>query len=526
VLTDKTVATQREDKMKAHKAKLTLKSINPQKNKNLIILSISLLLMISLISLPLMAPVNASTATYTFGNSTVGSLTNWFGTDRDASRFQLTQNGILQSITAYFSTTGFSAKAAIYTDNNGAPSTLIVQSSAQSVTVKGWNTFAVPQTSLNTGYYWLCVVSSGGSSAGLMISTSSNSHSWKTNTYTSDYPSTFGTPSGYEKSATSIYATYTVTTQSTPPPTSNTLLLGLGHPSWAYDKNSNPIDIRGLVTLAASSHANCWREAMSANSAITSYQTNLKSYLDAAGIKLVIQTLASSVGAMSTQDESNIINNVGSAQSNWINSWGSKISQLQPYAIMVMNEPTNGGTFSTASSSAFAAYRQFCSNAISAWRLIKPDLVVIVNNDPFNDVFDSTSYGFAANPLPFTNIMYGRHIYYAYDNSYPPSYLPDQQSYWNGNTASGKQYLTNIITRESSALIAKGQTVIWDEWGANVNAPNAQAYVRDFISICRSLGISCLYYDFVPSTYSPTGLLNSDYKTLNAVGSAWASSCS
>jgi hypothetical protein len=516
--------------MKTHNFAKTTYTIRLGKFRKPVVILMSALFLISILSVFSESTVQAATS-YTFGNNAVGSLTNYFGTDKDASRFQLTQNGILQSITTYFTNAGFNAKTAIYTDNNGAPSTLLVQSNAQAVTTSGWNTFTVTQTSLTVGYYWLCVTSSSASSIGTMITASTNSHAWKPATYSNEFTSTFGTPTGYEKSATSIYATYTTTT-TTPPPTttpytsSTGVLLGLGHPSWAYDKYSNPVDIRGLVNLAAASGATCWREAMSANSAVSSYQVNLKSYLDAAGIKLLIQTLASSVGVISTQDELNIINNVGSAQSNWIKSWGSKILQLQPYAIVVMNEPTNGATFATPSAQAFANYRQFCINAINAWRQIKPDLVILVNNDPFNDFFDSTSYGFAANPLPFTNILYGRHIYYAYSNSYPPSYLPDQQAYWNGNTAQGKQLLTNLINSESSALIAKGQKVIWDEWGANVNAPNAKAYVQDFISICRSKGISCLYYDFVPSSYEPTGLLNGDYKSLNSIGQTWANSIS
>jgi hypothetical protein len=467
------------------------------------------------------SPVQAATTTQTFGNTSVGSITNCFQTDRDASRFQLTETGTVQSITAYLLTNGFNVKAAIYTDNNGAPSTLVVQSSAQYVSSTGWNTFTLTPISLSAGYYWLSVVSSSMSSAGLMSSSSSNNHAWKTDTYYSDYPSSFGSPSGYEKTQTCIYATYTVTTQTS---TSSDLLLGLGHPSWSYDRNSNPVDINALVNLAASSGANSWREAMTYNSQVNSYQVSLKSALDKAGIKLIIQTLASSAGSMSVQDEYNIINNVGSAQTDWINGWRSKIAQLQPYGIMVMNEPSNGGTYRTASSSQFDAYRQFCINCINSWRQVKSDLVIVVNNYPFNDVFDSTSYGFAANPLSYSNIYYGRHIYYAYDNLYPPFYLPDQQAYWNGNTASGKQLLANLLQSESSALIAKGQKVIWDEWGANVNAPNAQAYVQDFISICREKGISCLFYDLVPSSYSPSGLLNSDYKTLNSVGQAWANS--
>jgi hypothetical protein len=157
---------------------------------------------------------------YTFGNTAVGTLTNSFSTDKDASRFQLTQSGVLQSISAYFGSAGFNAKAAIYTDNNGAPSTLIAQSSSQAVTASGWKTFTVPESFLTSGYYWLCVVSSS-YSLGAMTSTSTNSHAWKTTSYSGEFASAFGTPSGYEKTATSIYATYTATTSipnSTPTP--------------------------------------------------------------------------------------------------------------------------------------------------------------------------------------------------------------------------------------------------------------------------------------------------------------------
>ena len=310
--------------------------------------------------------------------------------------------------------------------------------------------------------------------------------------------------------------------------TGSSLLLGAGHPAWAYDHNGNPVNIQLLVNLAAASGANSWREAMYVGSSISGYYANLKSYCDQAGLKFVIQTLSASVGAMTYQQENNIIQNIDGAQAPWINGWGSKISQLHPYAIMVMNEPTNNGAFSTASTAQFAYYRQFCINAISAWRAIDPNIVIIVQNDPFNDAFDSTSFGFAVNPLPFSNILYGRHVYYSYDNTYPASYQPEQRAYWTAKTpqdlANAKQLLTNVLISESSALTIEGQQVIWDEWGANVNAPNSAVFTKDFISITRSLNIGNIYYDFVPSSYEPVGLLNDDYQTLNTVGQAWASS--
>jgi hypothetical protein len=160
--------------------------------------------------------------TYTFGNTAVGTLTNYFATDRDASRFQLIENGVLQSVTAYFKNSGFNAKVAVYSDSNGSPSTLIAQSNAETVTSSGWKIFTIPKTPLTQGYYWLCVVSSSSSSTGTMTASSTTSHVWKANTYSGDYPSTFGSLSGNEKTVTSIYATY-IPANSQTPTTSPTL---------------------------------------------------------------------------------------------------------------------------------------------------------------------------------------------------------------------------------------------------------------------------------------------------------------
>ena len=158
----------------------------------------------------------------TFGNTEIGTLANYFGTAKDASRFQLTQSGILQSITVYFANTGYTAKTAIYTDNNGAPSTLITQSNSQTVTSTGWNTFTTPQTTLTAGTYWLCTISSSNSALGKM-SQSTTTNAWKPTTYANEYTSTFGTPTGYDTTPTSIYATINPTTITpTPSPTPTT----------------------------------------------------------------------------------------------------------------------------------------------------------------------------------------------------------------------------------------------------------------------------------------------------------------
>jgi hypothetical protein len=308
----------------------------------------------------------------------------------------------------------------------------------------------------------------------------------------------------------------------------STQLNGVGHPAWAYDRSSNPVNIQALVNLAATSGANCWREAMYVDSSVSGYYSNLKSYCDQSGLKFIIQTLSASVGAMTYKEEQNIIQNISGAQTTWINNWANTINQLHPYAIMVMNEPANNGSYKTASLTDFNYYRQFCINAITAWRAIQPDLIIIVQNDPFNDFFDSTNYGFAATPLPFSGIIYSCHIYYAYDGTYPPSYLPEQQAYWNAKSATdlsqAKQALSAFIAAEMcQTLVSKGQRVMFDEWGANVNSPNALNFTRDFINICRAQSYGQIYYDIVPASYESTGILNEDYLSLNSMGNVWAS---
>lgn len=312
------------------------------------------------------------------------------------------------------------------------------------------------------------------------------------------------------------------------PAMDSTLLMGMGHPAWAYDKIGNPVNIRALVNLVATSGGNCWREAMYVGPSVSNYYVNLKSYCDQAGLKFIIQTLSASVGAMTFKEEQNIIQNISGAQTTWINNWANTINILHPYAIMVMNEPSNDGSYSKASSTDFNYYRQFCNNCINAWRNVQPNLIIIVQNDPFNDFFDSASYGFATTPLSFSGVIYSCHIYYAYDGTYPPSYLPEQQVYWNAKSATdlsqAKQKLMSFIASEMcQGLINKGQRVMFDEWGANVNSPNAQNFTRDFIAICRQQSFGQIYYDIVPTSYETTGLLNEDYLTLNSMGNVWAS---
>lgn len=146
--------------------------------------------------------------TGTFGCPIVGSM-NWtFGRYKDASRFWLSAEGTVQSITVYFASLGFSAKAAVYADFNGTPGILVVQSSNQSVGEVGWATFAVQDTAFVPGYYWLSVVCDDRSAMGMIVPASVNQHARKTGNFSSEFASDFGVPSGFDASMASIYASF------------------------------------------------------------------------------------------------------------------------------------------------------------------------------------------------------------------------------------------------------------------------------------------------------------------------------
>ncbi len=255
-----------------------------------LVIILSMLTILGSTAIPVKA---ATTGSFDFGNTSVGTLTNYFRTDRDASKFQLTQSGLLQSITAYFQTFGFNAKTAIYTDDNGEPSILIAQSASQAVAASGWKTFAVPQSSLPAGYYWLCVVSDSSESLGAMMSTSANTHAWKFAPYLGEFTSTFGTPAGYEKTMASIYATLSATT-SNPAPTPSP------NPTNSPTPTPTPSSSGALTQVAVySATASSYSGAYAPNLAIDGIESNIN-YWGTTSALLLPQWLQLDLGAQTS----------------------------------------------------------------------------------------------------------------------------------------------------------------------------------------------------------------------------------
>ncbi len=173
-------------------------------------LMISALVIILILSEVSSENVGAQAASaVTVGNASVGELVFRFSTDKSASRFGLAQNGTMQSISVYFSTSRFSAKAAIYTDFNGSPSTLIVRSASEQINSIGWHTFALPPNSLFAGGYWFAIVcSSSRASGAYTLGSQTNQHCVVRTGYSREFTAKFGTSSTFDNRLISIYGTF------------------------------------------------------------------------------------------------------------------------------------------------------------------------------------------------------------------------------------------------------------------------------------------------------------------------------
>ena len=148
----------------------------------------------------------------TFGKTDIGLGSRGFTGYLEASRYQCEQDGVATQITLYLTggAPGRYARVAIYSDNTGAPGSLLGESTAQEAVSDGWHVFTgfnIP-VSENT-YYWLA----------FQISTSNlnyhydtgltNQHAYRSYVYGS-FPSSFGSPS-YAAEAQSIYLTSSAT---------------------------------------------------------------------------------------------------------------------------------------------------------------------------------------------------------------------------------------------------------------------------------------------------------------------------
>jgi outer membrane biosynthesis protein TonB len=166
----------------------------------------------------ILQPTQVNGATSTFGNTSVGNQSYYIAKYKDACKVELTLPGTIQSLSVYFGSSQFNAKAAIYSDSNGLPGALISQSASKRISATGWTTFTVPTRSLSAGKYWLAIVADSSRAQGrITYSGSDVEHVQKQSGvyFGSEFTNSFGQSSLSNSGTVSIYASYV----SLPPPT-------------------------------------------------------------------------------------------------------------------------------------------------------------------------------------------------------------------------------------------------------------------------------------------------------------------
>lgn len=148
----------------------------------------------------------------TFGKTTIGVNSSVFLTGTKAlTLYTLTEEGVVTSITMYFGSSGFNARVAIYNRLNAK---LLVQSNVEPITVVGWHTFSIPETTLQAGEYGLAwkvdVSATVAWDTGVINQAAQNTEVFN------GFSDPFGVATQFS-SAVSIYATYTPTTPQAPP---------------------------------------------------------------------------------------------------------------------------------------------------------------------------------------------------------------------------------------------------------------------------------------------------------------------
>ena len=218
--------------MKKHNLGKTFNLVNFRKLAKPAVLFISALFIISMLSALSLPAVRAST-NQPFGDTNIEAYINTAGSGQiNVCRFQSSTTGTLNSLNLYCAQNTGSpmTSAVVYSDNNGAPGSLLGQGTSTPVLGSfGWLQLGGLSISVTSGtYYWLGFWISSSNS---LISYANNHASttkgmaYQFGQYTSP-PTSLGTPNGYATWMASIYATYTTTTTTTTPtssPTPNTI---------------------------------------------------------------------------------------------------------------------------------------------------------------------------------------------------------------------------------------------------------------------------------------------------------------
>lgn len=148
-----------------------------------------------------------------FGYETVFSSTNSATNNQMAVKATLSEKGTVRSISAYVGGADAQLRFAIYSDKNGQPDRLLVQSNiGNSTTSMAWVTLPVPPTQLTSGSYWLSFSFVNSSQKYRYISSHANAGE-RNKAYAAvpnGFLASWGASNNSYNGARSIYATYEV----------------------------------------------------------------------------------------------------------------------------------------------------------------------------------------------------------------------------------------------------------------------------------------------------------------------------
>ncbi len=155
------------------------------------------------------------------GNNVVGAYSSQLEGYLAGTKFQLTQSGMVYSLSIYLQLGLTKFSLAIYADNGGQPGNLVVQSAAQQDN-SGWNTVPVPATYLFPGNYWLVFLTSSSDTVALYENPGVSGNGVYDTYSGSGFPTAFPIAgAGYNYSGWDLYANYCPMTLATAtPPTS------------------------------------------------------------------------------------------------------------------------------------------------------------------------------------------------------------------------------------------------------------------------------------------------------------------
>ncbi|HME03373.1 MAG TPA: S8 family serine peptidase [Solirubrobacteraceae bacterium] len=156
-------------------------------------------------------------ALHTFGKTTVGASSDYFGFERKrVNRYALATAGSVTRLSVYLAPTGTSGqqvlKGLIYADASGTPAALLgvtEQLTFKSTNSAGWYELVFPSpVKLEAGSYWIGVMTGATAKvAGFRYDSVSGSRDYNTNAYASGPTNPFGAATT-DSEQTSLYATY------------------------------------------------------------------------------------------------------------------------------------------------------------------------------------------------------------------------------------------------------------------------------------------------------------------------------